>query len=220
MVEDRQQPNENLSENIRDYWKRYAEAFAIPLHGNGLLGSFVSNPSVTGAYAEAWVHSLVKAMVPNLCISTGAVIRTTDVTQQKELREVPQSDLILWDPRQMPGLFQSGNFALVHTQAVHAIIEIKRTYTKPKKLKEQIKKQKMRLLSNYRRNILTVVVAHESPLFSKTVEPNWVEKTKLDDIIITRLLDKNTSQPDPNGIFALIYFLAYISKNAQLATDF
>ncbi len=215
-MEDRQQPNDNLPGNMRNYWKRYAEAFSTPLQGNGLLGTFVSNPAVTGAYAEAWVHSLVKAMVPNLCISTGAVIRTTDVVNKKDLRKVPQSDLILWDPREMPGLFQSGNFALVHTQAARAIIEIKRTTTQSESLKKQLTKQKMRLLSEYRRNILAVVVAHDRPLFSGNVETNWVAKTRLDDDVrITRLLNKQTSEPDPDGIFALIYFLAYVAKRAK-----
>ncbi len=219
-MEDRQQPNDNLSKVTRDYWKSYAEAFALPLHGNGLLGTFISNPDVTGAYAEAWVHSLVKTMVPNLRISTGAVIRTTDVVMQKELRAVPQCDLIIWDPREMPGLFQSGNFALVHTQAARAIIEIKRTITQPESLKEQLTKQKMRLFSEYRRNILTVVVAHEEPLFSGHVEPDWVANTRLeDDVMITRLIDKRTSKPDPDGIFALIYFLNHVAKHPKVKRE-
>jgi len=59
-MHDRQRPNQDddLPQSIREYWERYAEAFAIPLRGNGLLGTFVSNPAVTGAYAEAWVRSL------------------------------------------------------------------------------------------------------------------------------------------------------------------
>ena len=107
-MEDRQRPNqEHLHEDIQDYWTRYAEAFATPLQSNGLLGTFISNPAVIGAYAEAWVPSLAAAMVSNLSISTGAVIRTTDVVQKRDRRLIPQSDLILWDPSEMPALSRS-----------------------------------------------------------------------------------------------------------------
>jgi hypothetical protein len=217
-MKDRQQPNrDNLPSNIKEYWNRYAEAFASPLRGDGLLGTFISNPAVTGAYAEAWIHSLATSMVSNLTISTGAVIRTTDVIlQQRDLRRVPQSDLILWDPSVMPALFRNGNFALVHTQAARAIIEIKRTTTNLTALQKQLKKQKQRLLSNYRRNVLAVVVAHHRPLFGQGLEPDRVAKSQLgDDVQIARLLDKRTSNPDPEGIFALIYFLSHVAKQSK-----
>jgi hypothetical protein len=48
---------------IDEYWRRFAQAFAHPLQANGLLGEFISNPCVTGAYAEAWVRSLAEQMV-------------------------------------------------------------------------------------------------------------------------------------------------------------
>lgn len=216
-MEDRQRPHrDSLAADIRDYWSRYAEAFATPLRGNGLLGTFVSNPAVTGAYAEAWVHSLAAAMVSNLSISTGAVIRTTDVVQRRDLRRVPQSDLILWDPSEMPALFRSGSFALVHTQAARAIIEIKRTTTDITALQKQLSRQKLRLLSEYRRNVMGVVVAHNRPLFGEGLEPDWVAKSRPGDAVrIARLLDRQTSNPDPDGIFALIYFLSHVARQSK-----
>jgi hypothetical protein len=107
---------EQLEPNrIDNYWKRFAEAFAQPLQSNGLLGSFISNPCVTGAYAEAWVQWIAQQMVTNLTISTGAITRTSD--SRSDLRSLPQIDLLLWDHTELPALFCAGNFALVHTQA-------------------------------------------------------------------------------------------------------
>jgi hypothetical protein len=217
-MQDRQRPNQDdeIALNIQEYWERYAEAFAIPLRGNGLLGTFVSNPAVTGAYAEAWVHSLAASMVSNLTISTGAVIRTTDVVHGQDLRKVPQSDLIFWDPTEMPALFRTGDFALVHTQAARAIIEIKRTTSNVGGLQEQLKKQKLRLLSEHRRNVLGVVVAHQTPLFGEGLEPEWVRNSEPQgEVRVVRLLDKKTSKPDPEGIFALIYFLSHVARQSH-----
>ena len=215
-MRDRQRPNrdDDLPQSIEEYWQRYAEAFAAPLGGNSLLGTFVSNPAVTGAYAEAWVRSLAAAMVSNLTISTGAVIRTTDVVQGQNLRKVPQSDLIFWDPSEMPALFRSGDFALVHTQTARAIIEIKRTTSNEAALQAQLTKQRQRLLSEYRRNVLGVVVAHRTPLFGEGLEPAWVTNSdSRSNVRIARLLDQKTSKPDPEGIFALIYFLSHVARH-------
>jgi len=158
------------------------------------------------------------SMVSNLTISTGAVIRTTDVVHGQNLRKVPQSDLILWDPSEMPALFRSGDFALVHTQAARAIIEIKRTTSNVSALQVQLRKQRQRLLSEYRRNVLCVVVAHPTPLFGEGLEPEWVKSSdSRADVRVARLLDKKTSKPDPEGIFALIYFLCHVARHPARA---
>jgi hypothetical protein len=48
----------------------------------------------TGTYAEAWLRSMVRSMLGlRFRISTGAVIRATGKTG-----DVPQCDLIVWDP--------------------------------------------------------------------------------------------------------------------------
>jgi hypothetical protein len=46
-----------------NYWNLYARAFAQSLGANSLLSSFVTNPNVTGAYAEAWIRSMVRNML-------------------------------------------------------------------------------------------------------------------------------------------------------------
>src|SRR5262245_8830504 len=96
------------------YWRRFAEAFAAPLRTNGQLGAFIANPAVTGAYAEAWIRALSASMVPTLRMSTGAILRTSDELKQRDLRAIPQSDIILWDPTVLPPLFASDGFALIH----------------------------------------------------------------------------------------------------------
>jgi hypothetical protein len=89
----------------REYWKAYAQAFAQPIQADGLLSHFVTNPNVTGAYAEAWVRSTTRNMLGSrFRISTGAVIRACD--RGREL-SVPQCDLIVWDPSEMPAIFES-----------------------------------------------------------------------------------------------------------------
>ena len=63
MNRDRQRPNqdnEDSEEVLKAYWRKYAEAFAVPLSANTMLGNFVANPAVTGAYAEVWVRRLVR----------------------------------------------------------------------------------------------------------------------------------------------------------------
>ena len=112
-----------LSQSERDldkYWTWYAQAFAQRLQANGLFSSFVKNPCVTGAYAEAWVRSMTRDMLgQRFRISTGAVIQAFH-------RRVHQCDLIVWDPSEMPAIFESLEFALVPLFATRAIIEVKR----------------------------------------------------------------------------------------------
>jgi len=204
------------SDRIEEFWRRFAGAFAHSLEANGLLRYFISNPAVTGAYAEEWVRSLAQQMVTNLTISTGAIIRTSD--QRKDLRSVPQNDLVLWDHTELPALFRAGNFALVHTQAARGIIEVKRSTFASKQLYEQLDRQKKRLLLEYRKNVLCVVVSHTVPLCG-TLSPNWVkEGTTGTPVQVVRLLDKKTSKPDVDGIFGLIYFLYHLARIEPLRT--
>jgi hypothetical protein len=195
---------------IEEYWRRFAEAFAHPLEANGLLGGFISNSDVTGAYAEAWVVSLAEQMVTNLTISTGTIIRTSDA--QNDLRSLPQIDLVLWDHTELPALFRVGNFALVHALAARGIIEVKRSITSVDSIREQLDRQRSSLLPEYRQNVLCVVVAHTSPI-GDAPSPKWVtEATPSDPVQIVRLLDKVTSKPDVDGIFGLIYFLSHLAR--------
>jgi hypothetical protein len=78
----------------RNFCQAYAEAFGQPLQANGLLGRFVTNRNVTGAYAEAWVRSMTKNMLGHrFRISTGTVIRSSD--EYAGLATLPQCDLIV-----------------------------------------------------------------------------------------------------------------------------
>lgn len=205
----------NVLPNIADYWERFAEAFAAPLGGNGLLSGFVANPAVTGAYAETWIRMLARSMVTALRVSTGAIIRTSDVTKGRDLRTVPQVDLILWDPTELPALFESGDFALVHTQAARGIIEVKRTMPAFRQSVEQLRQQRSRLLTTYQRNVLGVVVASRRNLSIPNVGPNWVSETDIaQPPPFVRLINRRTGQLDSDGIFAFIYFLSHVARNA------
>ncbi len=208
MGEDRGEPG--AAPEVAEFWRRYADAFVLPLRGNALLGAFIRNPAVTGAYAEAWVKSLVESMAGQLHIATGAIIRPSDVTAGRNLRRLPQSDLILWDPRSMPPLFQTGGFALVHTQAARAIIEIKRTISSVADLEKQLAAPRRRLLREYRPNVLGVVVSNRRPLHQGRVGRSWIARRTLEDPPPTvRLLDAR-GRADAEGILGLIYFLRHV----------
>ena len=84
----------SAKEAARLHWEAYAEAFSQPLQANGLLGRFVTNPDVTGAYGEAWIRSITRQMLGlKFRISTGAVTRSADPARGS-LKDVPQCDLM------------------------------------------------------------------------------------------------------------------------------
>lgn len=204
---------------LERFWHRFASAFAHPFTANGALSEFVRNTAVTGAYAEAWVRWAARVMLPHLRVSTGAIIRTSDAVWHSDLSQVPQLDLILWDPTELPPLFEQGDFALVHTQSARGLIEVKRTLDSEQNTRDQLRKQKARLLPEYRGNVLCVVVSHPKPLFRGHVHPGWpADKNRVEELALTRLLDESTSAPDPNGVFALIYLLSHVARAAPPRT--
>jgi hypothetical protein len=199
------------------HWENYVAAFVQSIQANGLLSRFVSNPAVTGAYAEVWVHSLVKRMLgQRFRISTGAVIRPSDAS--RGLASVPQCDLIVWDSTQFPAVFETDGFALVPFHAVRAIIEVKRGWKAD--LFTQLKERR-KCVPDQR--VFGVVLQHRKPLFELPVTSNWFEwqVTKPDYIPVGRLLDKDL-QACTHDVLALIYFLAQIAghrdPNARTAT--
>lgn len=205
------------AEKFNEFWSDFAAAFAAPLQANGLLGRFVSNTAVTGAYAESWIGFLASSMLKPLRVSTGAVIRTSDRRSSKP--DVPQCDIIVWDPTELPALFEQGNFALVHTQAARAIIEVKRSISSVSKHAEQLQKLQSRLLSEYKRNVLCVVVNHQSPLFVEAPTPDWMSNRPIQKgPAFTRLLSSEDNQPDCNGIFAFVYFLSHVARSSPPKT--
>lgn len=197
------------------YWADFAEAFAHPLTNNGLISKFITNPCVTGAYGEAWVQFMVKSMTPKFRVSTGAIIRAGDRIR-KNLRSIPQCDLIIWDPSELPALFEQGSFALVPLFSVRAIIEVKRTCDKISELEAQLRSQQEYLPRVHQKNVLGVVISNNRPLFSEKVEPDWLKNPKwLEKPAITRLLS-NDNLADTDGVLAFIYFLAQVCGHNDL----
>ena len=189
------------------FWEGYAAAFAQPLQANGMVSRFVTNPAVTGDYAEAWIRDLANRMLGlRFRISTGAVIRQSDA--ERGLRSVPQCDLIIWNPSELPALFEVGDFALVPFHSVQAVIEIKRVWNKD--MPEQLGRLKKVVPSGA---AFGVVVSHSEPLFKPPVTPNWLSEWSTQEPAATRLLDKDDN-PDTHGILAFVYFLAQIAGNA------
>jgi hypothetical protein len=195
----------DMLEVWKEYWVSYADAFAQPLQSNGLVSRFVTNANVTGSYAEAWIRSTARIMLGNkFRISTGAVIRPTDKIY--DLGRVPQCDLIVWDPSELPGLFECGEFALVPVAAVRAVIEVKRTLSSKDQLLRQLQERREHIPTC---PLLGVVVSHSAPLLDCDCTPNWL-KGRGSKPGMTRLLD-DKNKPDTDGVMAFIYFLAQVA---------
>jgi hypothetical protein len=188
-----------------EHWAAYAEAFAQPLQTNGLVSRFVTNQNVTGSYAEAWVRSTARSMLASkFRISTGAVIRPCD--KFEGLHAVPQCDLVVWDPSDLPGLFECGEFALVPFAAVRALIEVKRSLPDKNDLLRQLRDRRKLVPSG---RVLGVVVSHPAPLLDCECTPNWLAQARTNPAI-TRLLDSE-NKADTDGVLAFIYFLAQVA---------
>lgn len=200
----------------RSYWSDFADAFAHPLKANGLLRRFLTNPNVTALYAEAWIRSLTRSMLPQFRVSSGAVIRPGD-----RLREdhVPQCDMIVWDPSELPALFEKGEFALVPYSSAQAIIEIKRSCSDVSQFQDQLRRQSKCLPSLRRKRVLGVVISHDRPLFSDEVKADWLDRWDSDKgYPMTRLLgpDSTDADVDVDGVFAFIYFLSQVAGHRHL----
>jgi hypothetical protein len=199
-----------------EFWNSFAQAFTHPLKNNALLGNFITNPDVTGAYAEAWIKSLVISRCPQFRVSTGAVIRSMD--QTRDLKTIPQCDLIIGDSSELTALFEQGDFALVPIFSVRAIIEVKRTCSDIPKLEEQLKVRQKCLMPRFQNNVLGIVVSHPKPLFDGQLKPDWLKDRKWrEKPAIIRLLSDDSQETDVDGVFAFIYFLSQLAGHGYLA---
>ncbi len=197
------------------FWDLYARAFVQPFESNGLLSEFVANPTVTGAFAEAYTRSMIKKILGHrFRISTGAVIRPLDKT--RVLRSIPQCDVIVWDPSELPAIFECGEFALVPFHSVRAIIEVKRTGCKKARalLADQLKERLGLMPTMSAMDFVLGVLANDDdpePLFNdeRRPSPNWLQ-SHTGTPPITRIL--HNGKADTNGIMAFIYFLAQVAQ--------
>ncbi|GIK43891.1 MAG: hypothetical protein BroJett011_77240 [Chloroflexota bacterium] len=195
------------------FWQLYAESFIHPLKSNALLGKFIANPDVTGSYAEAWIRSMVRNMLPQFRISTGAVIRASD--QTRNLKSIPQCDLIIWDPSELPAIFEQGDFALVPTHSVQAIIEVKRSCSNINELTKQLESRRKLLRAKCRRNLLGIVIEHPKSLFDGETRPDWLKNEKWRKGCAMVCLLSNNETPNVDDIMAFIYFLAQIAGHDE-----
>jgi hypothetical protein len=154
-------------------------------------------------------------MLPHYRISSGAVIRPAD--RSKNLKTIPQCDIIIWDPSELPALFEQEEFALVHHHSVRAIIEVKRSCSNINKFNKQLIELQKCLPPKYQKNILGLVVSHPKSLFPEYVQADWLENEKWATIPAkTRLLIGRTGKADTHGIFVFIYFLSQIAGHKNI----
>ena len=97
-----------------DYMKHYAKELTNELVPNARIKKFLTNSAVIGAYAENSVLDFVSRMVDPLKVSTGAVISPELV---KAAKQVPQIDVIVWQPNPLPSIFAAGGFGLIPRRA-------------------------------------------------------------------------------------------------------
>lgn len=208
--------NDDTNQFWQNHWDAFAEAFAHPLTANGLLSKFVANPDVTGAYAETYVRQMARSMLPQFRVSTGAIVRPTD--QRRGLKSIPQCDIVIWDPSELPALFEQGDFALVPYVSARAIIEVKRTCRNLEAFRTQLKAQQKCLSPNFRSNILGVVVSHRKTLFTGVAQADWLKSAEWENFpAMTRLLSADAKEVDTSGVFVFVYFLAQIAGRNRLA---
>lgn len=200
-----------MKRKIDQFWDEYAEVFASQILQNKLLSRFTQNTAVTGAYAESWIRNLVHEMLPNHKISTGCIIHAAD----RALDRIDQSqmDLIIWDPSELPAIFEHGDFALVPSFSVRGVIEIKRSCSNLKKFQAQLEKQRNEMPEKCKKYILGVLLQHKSKNpFPVQASPIWCAEIKPSTPPpITRILSGN-GNVDKEGIFSLIYLLSQISR--------
>jgi Domain of unknown function (DUF6602) len=205
-----------------EHWSLYAQAFAQPIQSNSLFSSFIANPAITGSYAEAYVRSMIKSVLGHrFRVSTGAVIRSHDRT--RGLATIPQCDVIVWDPSELPAIFEFGEFALVPLFSVRAIIEVKRTGTKSERqaLVQQLRQRRALLPTMTDMDFVLGVFINDDdaqPWFNdgRKPSPDWLKDYCLnnpEEPPVTRMLYKN--EPDTNGIMAFIYFLAQVASREK-----
>lgn len=193
-------------DHYKEYWRSLVEGFVHPMRSETLLGRFVSDSNLTGAYAEAWVRSLVRSMAKQYEVSTGAIIRSSDKIQK---RKGHQCDIIIWDPSELPSPLAVGDFALVPSFSARALIEVKRTDTTAEKLLKQVEDRRKAMPKRYQPYALGVIVRNKTALFDGEVHPDWVAENKRGKPKLTRLLMEN-GEPDLDGIFVLVYMISHL----------
>jgi len=113
-----------MQEGVKIFWKAYAEQLVDSLSANIKLAEFTRNTAVIGAYSEASIIEFIEKFSAPLRCSTGSII-STRLTETNEA--LKQLDLMLWSPTPLPAIFDSAGFALVPEQAIHGVVEIKRS---------------------------------------------------------------------------------------------
>lgn len=94
------------------------------LEPSSRIRTFVTNPAVIGAFAEASVRSMIARWAAPLQVCTGAVISPELCASPAT---VPQVDTIIWQACPAPAVFSAGDFALVPQGSVFGVLEIKRS---------------------------------------------------------------------------------------------
>ncbi|MBN1781363.1 hypothetical protein JW948_09580 [bacterium] len=208
-----------MEKYFNEYWKDFANAFIHPVTSNGLISKFVSNPAVAGLYMETWIRDLLKTMMPHYRISAGAIIRSSD--RISEAGKIPECALIVWDPTELPAIFEKEGFALVPSFSVRALVEVKKNSQRIPKFKDHLAKLQDCMLDEYRNNVLGIVFSHSEPLYRRMdLDPNWPEKRRIEnDIAVTRILTGRSRKIDFEGVLVLIYFVRYIAQLNKRQSD-
>ena len=151
-------------------------------------------------------------MLHQFRISHGTITRASDRTHHG--LKVPECDLIIWDPSDLPAIFEKGDFAIVPNHSVRGLIEVKRTCNKnASDLINQLEERQSLLLPEYQKKVFGIVFRHPHKLFMDELTPNWIHDIGATDTKprVTRLFTSKGWEPDLDGIFSFIYFLSQVA---------
>lgn len=214
----------------KEYYELIAEEIVSDLVSNVRIKNFTKNSDLLGAFAEECVKDLVNNVVSPLRVSTGSVVSKALVMGESDL---PQLDLMIWNPTPFPAFFQKGSFGIVPTQSCVGILEVKRSNYSGvgKKIKKILD-----TAHNYvdgappkcvnRPSGKTEYVQDERPkalgiicLFDKTSSDNVLHEL-IEKKEVVSLLEHSGDmdlEPSLSGVLCLIDFLSVVRRRAGLS---
>ena len=200
--------------------KHYADELISELVPNTRIKRFLTNTAVIGAYAENTVIEFVRRMVDPLRVSTGAVISPELVSAEPE---IPQIDVIIWQPNPLPSIFTSGDFGLIPRMSVMGILEVKRSAysgigAKIKKIldAEDQLTSPVTLILNSKKvfSSLGVVCVRETKISDTPLE-NLISDGRV--VVLCEIDVAGNITPNPSHIMQLVNYLVTLRMKAKIA---
>ncbi len=198
---------------MNEYFKEYAENLGHSLKTIDSILKFTKNTSLIGQYAEKIVVDFLKKSISPIKLCTGSIISPNNYNEA----ELPQLDIILYEPNPYPPIFQIEEFALVPQFSVFGVLEIKRTdYSAGLSDLNTKRKIASQLLPNFAPDLIPKFLGVICVVEYNNLSGNNELTKLLECEDFTYLIEKkgNNLEINHKGIFDLINF-AVNSRNLQ-----